>query len=154
MYSLAIFGFLCVVLSRVLTTTYQFRLAKLLRDSTSSKESFIKMVGENNYNYFVAMADLYDICRTRFSISDLFFRPPSNRHNAIAVYGASILFLAWWVSTGTITLPTTLALVMALVTYEYVSYWKDTFFRTINNPYFQTSLAEIHDYYKPTNRVG
>lgn len=154
MFNLAILSFICLVLSRFLTTTYQFRLAKLLRDSPASKESFVNLVGENNFNYFVAMADLYDVCRTRFTIYDLFFRPSSDRNSAIAVYGASILFLVWWISTGTVTLPSSLALVMMLISYEYVSYWKDTFIRTVRNPYFQSSLAELHDYYKPTNRVG
>jgi len=154
MFSLAILSFFCLVLSRVLTNSYQFRLAKLLKNSPDSKDAFIQMLGENNYNYFLAMADLYEVYRVKFTFFDFFFRPPSNRSNAIAFYSASLVFLAWWTITSTIVLNSVLALLIIFVTYEYVSYWKDTFFRTVNNSSFQVSLIELYDYYKPTNRMG
>lgn len=154
MYLLIILGFVCFVLSRILTDTYQFRLAKLLKHSDQLRTSFIDLMGENQLNYFIALADLYEISRKPFSIFDLLFRPSSNRPNAIAVYGASLLFLAWWVSTSVITLNTVLALTMFFITYEYISYWKDTFVRTINSNYFQSNLMELYEHYKPTNRMG
>lgn len=154
MYQLIILGFVCVVLARVLTDAYQFRLAKLLRYSEQARTTFIETVGEKQFKYFIALADLYEICRPRFSIKHFIFRPSSNRSNAVVFYSAFLTFLVWWVSTGVVTLPTVLALAIIYSTYEYVSYWKDVFIQTINSTYFQTNLMELYEHHKPTNRMG
>lgn len=143
-----------IVVAKMLTSTYRFQLARMLRDRPELTDVFVEALGQNTYDYFIRLADLYDIYRVRFSFSDYAFRPSSSKEYSSAFYCANILLLAWWVLFGLPTVAAVIALAILIAIFEYISYWRDTFVRTMNNLAFQQDVKELYDHYKPTNRVG
>lgn len=154
MYLLVMLAICCFAISRYMTLTYRGGLANILKASPEVRAEFAKKAGENELNFFLSSADLYQACRTKITFGDIIKRPPSDKHSAAATYFAFLTFFAWWYFSSTVTLIPLIGLVMVVFSYEYVSYWKDTYTRTIKNEYYLEGLKALYDYYKPSNRLG
>lgn len=154
MFEIAVMSFFSYIIAKVLTFKYRFSIARIFSNANSANDELIKSIGENNVKYYSSIITLYDAYRVRFSLTDLFFRPSSSRESAIVFYIISISILAWWLIAG---LPSSLimaGMINLILLREYVSYWKDTYNRTINNTDFQIAAKELYDTFKPTQRVG
>lgn len=154
MFALLILVLVGFSIAKLLTTTYRFQLARMVRDRSDLQDVFVEALGQNTYDYFVQVANLYDACRVPFTIKDFFFRPSSSKEYSIAFYGANLLLLLWWVLIAAPTITQVIALCILIGVFEYISYWRDTFFRTVNNVDFKNYVMGLYEQYRPTDRMG
>lgn len=154
MIDIAILSLLACVVAKMMTTKYRLSAPRLVRDDRAVRDSLIQAIGENNVNYYSGLATLYDRYRKKFSLSDLFFRPSSSRENAAVFYVIGISILAWWALTGVPTTIVAPAIFLLIIGHEYVSYWRDTYDRTMNTPEFQQESRALYDEFKPTHGMG
>lgn len=139
----------------MMTLRYRCSLLKMVRNDESVRMNLLnENVSENDIKFYIGMADLYDFYRVKFSIRDLLFRPSSSRENSASFYLVISAILAWWAFNGLPSIVVISAIAIATIAHEYISYWRDTFFRTVESPAYQNSLRELYDHYKPSNRLG
>lgn len=154
MFELAILSFMAVVISRWVTAKYRLANIKLVANGTIAKETLIELVGENAYYYYVGLAAAYESYRKKFTIGSLFIRPSSARENSIVFYLITLGILVWWMVNGLPSLLITFSIILLILSHEYVSYWRDSYYQTVNNEEFKKIVQDLNDKYKPTHRLG
>ena len=141
------------------TITSPYRIDLLHNKSEKYQQAVVRTLadsmGQRKAEYLVSLFALYHHYRVPFSVMDFLTRPAARTWSAVPIYGIMLIgVLSLIVGHTPITWSVVAFTLMVVASNEYVSYWADTFYRTIRNSTFREESDRLNAQFNQTNRMG